>query len=324
MLSSSIFAQKTVEDFGYTHKSIEYLGDTVDFIVSSKKGEKLKKKPILILIQGSLAKPLIKYNDDGGHFPPFSFQQGIFLDSFHLISIKKPGLPLISNVKELNRKGEFVDPITQERPKEFSDKNYLEYYVERNAEVIKFLLTQDWVDRTKIVVAGHSQGSSTALEMANKIPEITHLIYSGGGPYFGTIVDQLQQERKMDEAFDPHPEEILEQWKEIVNAPLNVSAGKGDTNRMWYSFSHSENEVFKRLKIPVLISYGTEDTSAPYNDLFHIEVIYNRITNITFNAYKGREHNYFKVKENGELDYEEKEFGWDRVGKDWLSWIMEN
>lgn len=315
-----------MEDFGFTYISMDYLQETVEIIIKSKKGEELKKKPLLIYIQGSLAKPLIRYSDNGRFKPPYSFDARIFLDHFHIVSIKKPGLPLIANSKDLTDRGEYVNKKTRNRPQKFNHNNYLDYYVERNKKVIQFLLTNSWVDSSKIVVAGHSQGSSIALGMADKIPEITHLIYSAGGPYFGTIVDQIQQERKQEKnETDSFAQEVLNYWKTVVNDPLNTDSNEGnDTHRMWHSFSTSENEIFKRLKIPVLVCYGTKDTAAPFNDLLQIETILNGINNIRFYAYIGREHNYFKVKENGDLDFSEKEFGWDKVGNDWFQWIMKN
>ena len=76
----SINAQVKVKDFGYRKDKVEFLGDTVHFIIKSKKGEEFKKKPILIFIQGSLAKPLIKFSSDGRFYSPFPFSENIFLD----------------------------------------------------------------------------------------------------------------------------------------------------------------------------------------------------------------------------------------------------
>ena len=44
--------------------------------------------------------------------------------------------------------------------------------------------------------------------------------------------------------------------------------------------------------------------------------------NINFKAYLNREHNYFGVLENDQINYEK--FGWDIVGQDWLNWINKN
>src|SRR5699024_2361906 len=95
-----------------------------------------------------------------------------------------------------------------------------------------------------------------------------------------------------------------------------------NANKGTYSFSKSVNEDFKRLNIPVLVSYGTKDPACPFNDMLRVEMIQENKTNIDFKSYFNRGHNYFKILENGQINYEE--FGWDRVGQDWLKWTNES
>ena len=321
--SADANAQQTVEDFGYRRLSFEYQGDSVDILVKSKKGEAAKKKPVLILIRGSLAKPLVKFNDDGGHYPPFPFKQNIFLDQYHLICISKPGLPLIANKSVLSKRGEFIDPTTGRLPAKYVRNNFLEYYVARNSKVVEFLLTQDWVDRKKIVVAGHSQGSDIAARMADNMPGITHLIYSSGSPYYSTILDMVRKQRERAKANPAkRVDDYFEYWENVVRTPSGPSQQEGwDTNKTVFSFSQCQNDILKRLQIPVLVTFGTEDTLAPFNDMFRIETIRDGVSNITFRAYLGVEHNYFGVSSEGKIDFEK--FGWDKVGRDWQEWLTE-
>ncbi|HEX9599974.1 MAG TPA: alpha/beta hydrolase, partial [Mariniflexile sp.] len=67
--------------------------------------------------------------------------------------------------------------------------------------------------------------------------------------------------------------------------------------------------------------YGTKDAACPFNDLLRVEMIQENKTNIDFKSYLNREHNYFEISENGQINYEK--FGWDIVGQDWLKWINE-
>ncbi|MFK7820120.1 MAG: alpha/beta hydrolase family protein [Planctomycetaceae bacterium] len=292
-------------------------------LVKSKEGEADRRKPILILIRGSMAKPLVKTNGQGGHYPPFPFDARIFLDQYHLVCIGKPGLPLLAAKTDLNRRGEFVDPVTGRLPNKYVKNNYLPYYVARNSKVVEFLLAQDWVDSEKIVVAGHSQGSDIAANMADKVPGITHLIYSSGSPYHSTILDMVQKQRRLDRGkAGARTEKHFEFWESVVRSPFAAAQQHGwDTNNTIFSFSQSQNEILKRVRIPVLVTYGTEDTVAPFNDMFRIETIRDRTKDITFKAYHGTEHNYFGVTDEGELDFDK--FGWDNVGRDWLTWLEE-
>ena len=76
-----------------------------------------------------------------------------------------------------------------------------------------------------------------------------------------------------------------------------------------------------KLEIPVLISYGTKDWSAPFNDLFQMEAIREKKKNILFNSYLNLEHNYFPINENGTANQEI--YNWDKIAEDWLQWLQE-
>lgn len=323
ILHQETFAQKNVKDFGYSHHKIEFQSDTIDFIVKSKKGDENIKKPILIFIQGSLAKPLIKYTDKGNHYSPFPFSEKIYTDEFHIVCINKPGVPLIANKSELSKSGEFIkENKTNLPPKEYTERANLNFYVERNDNIISYLMKQSWVDKNKIVVAGHSEGSSIAVKMAASNKNITHLIYSSGTPYYSRILSMITQDRNLESAKESWVEKDFEYWKKVNEKPFATSREHGfNTNKGTYSFSQNLNEDFRRLTIPVLISYGTKDTACPFNDLLRLELIQENKTNIDFKSYLNREHNYFMVMEDGKINYEK--FGWDMVGQDWLDWINE-
>lgn len=319
----NLLAQKTVEDFGYRHFNTIFQSDTVSFITKSKLGEELKKKPILIFIQGSLAKPLIKYNENGSHYSPFSFSENIFTDKFHLICINKPGVPLVAKKSELGKNGVFIDSITNQIPSQYSEKNYLQYYTERNIHILDYLVKQSWVDTTMIVVAGHSEGSSIAVKMASNDKRITHLIYSGGTPYYSRILSMITQDRKLENEKESWVEKDLEYWRKVNEKPFEVLRNDGwSSYKGTFTFSEKLNDDFKRLTIPTLVSFGTKDEACPFNDMLQIEMIQENKTNINFKSYLNREHNYFEVLENGQINYDK--FGWDLVGKDWLIWLTEN
>ncbi|WP_315816886.1 hypothetical protein [Paraflavitalea speifideaquila] len=80
-------------------------------------------------------------------------------------------------------------------PKAYSDRNYLDYYVNRNIEVIKYLQKQPWILRSTLVAAGHSEGATIVAKLASTFPRITHLIYSGGNP-MGRIASIVVNSRR--------------------------------------------------------------------------------------------------------------------------------
>ena len=75
----------------------------------------------------------------------------------------------------------------------------------------------------------------------------------------------------------------------------------------------------RKVKIPVLVSYGTMDYAGPFNDYMRLEFIKDGKTNFTFNSYIGLEHNFFPKDKMGKVNFDI--FNWDRVSDDWLKWL---
>lgn len=323
IVSYQITAQEP-KDYGFRHFQYKIEGDTVDVLIKSKKGDENKKKPLFFSVQGSLAVPLITHN--GTQRVRYStLEEGLVENDYHLVIVNKPGVPLVAHTDSLvDGKEFFVDKEEYLYAEEYQKNNYLDYYVKRNLQVLDSLLKEDWVDTSKVVLSGHSQGSGIALSMSDKSSKITHLIYSSGLPYYSTILAILSRAR-MNEGNERNPrvERAISSWREVVEAPLNYENTNRDSNLTLSSFSQNENEVLNRLRIPVLISYGTKDESSPYHDMFRIETIRKRINHITFKDYVGLGHNYQLVNPD-ENSPDQKTDRISDVVSEWLEWINNN
>jgi len=322
LFSVSLFGQnERPEDYGFRHLQTIYKDDTVDILIKSKKGEEQKKKPLFLFCQGSLPIPLIiKYNDDGkkGIYPLFVFNPDSLSNEYHLVIINKPFVPLLADQKSLNTDLTYSDS-TGKFPKNYIERNLLDYYVDRNIVVIKFLQSQSWISSDKLVVAGHSEGSTIAAKLAFSFPKVTQLIYSGGNPC-GRILTMIEQQRAHESDTAKYGEMVFSNWKNIIDNPDNMDALHGDAYKATYQFSIPPMNYLEKLKIPVLITYGTKDFSCPFNDYFRTEMIRQKKKNFTFNAYIGVEHNFFPLKANGETNFDI--FNWDKVANDWRKWLM--
>ena len=314
LLPVFVFSQKKPEDFGYKHLVFEYKKLNIDVIIKSKKGEENLSKPILFFCQGSLSQPVIKYNETT-LYKTFPFDENDFLTEFHLVIVGKPGIPVISETKLLKRNYEYLNS-NDSLPLIYSNNNNLNYYVDRNDFIIKKLWKEKWVSRNKLIIVGHSEGSSIAAKLARKNNKITHLIYSSGNPY-GRISSILQEDILKNKNYS-----TIEYWKEVVANKNNNEYNGGDTFKSTFDFSLPTSKNLVKLKIPVLISYGTKDWSSTYNDYFYIETIRLNLNNFTFTPYFGLEHNYFPVNDKSEINYEI--YNWESVGKDWLKWLKQN
>ncbi|MEW5675313.1 alpha/beta hydrolase [Flavobacterium enshiense] len=314
LLYGSLSAQKTPADFGYRHLKIDCKNDVADVIIQSKKGEENKKKPMLFWCQGSLPQPVLKY-DEKGIYGTFPFNPDDFLTTYHLVIVGKPGVPVISDVKKLERDYTYRDSQGK-TPKQYSEHNHLDFYVQRNNVILQRLLSEKWISDEKVVVAGHSEGSGIAAKMASENKAVTHLIYSGGNPY-GRILSIIAQSR-----FYDSDNNTIEYWKAVVDNKNDLTSEESDSFKTTYDFSVPVNETIEKLKKPVLITYGTKDWNAAYNDMFYVEAIRKEIKNITFIPFPGLEHNYFPVNEKMEPNHQI--YNWENVGKEWVKWLTVN
>lgn len=323
LVSNSYGQNKYPEDYGFRHLQTIFKGDTVDILIKSKKGDELKKKPLLLFCQGSLPIPLIityQYsNGKTGIYNVFVFNPDSLSNEYHLAIINKPYIPLIADQKSLGSDLTFNDN-TGKFPGKYIERNLLDYYVDRDIAVIKFLQNQSWISSNKLVIAGHSEGSTVAAKIAYKFSKVTQLIYSGGNPC-GRMLSIIERQRSLENDSLKYGEQSFTDWKNIVDNPNDMTASQGDANKATYEFSIPPMSYLAKLKIPVLITYGTKDFSSPFNDYFRVEMIKQKKTNFTFKAYIGVEHNFFPLKDNGEINYDI--FNWDKVADDWRSWLVE-
>ena len=318
LVTNFAFGQtKTPEEFGFRHIVFKYKSDNVDILIKSKKGEENYRKPLFFFCQGSLPKPLIKYHEDDvyGVFP---FEADSLSEKYHLVIVSKPFIPVVADYKTLSPSFNYIDSLGK-FPKGYSDRNLLSYYVPRNIAVLKFLQKQKWVSTNQLVVAGHSEGSTVAAKMALDYKKITHLIYAGGNP-MGRIMSIIGQSRasEIDTDNTRFGEEEIKYWEAVVKNKSDMDGSQGDTNKTTFEFSHPPIEYLEKLKILVLVSYGTKDWSAPFNDFMRVDFIRKGKINFTFQPYVGTEHNFFPLTADNKPNYDI--FNWDKVVSDWLKW----
>ena len=298
---------------------MKFQNDPVDVIVISSGNKQRPQKPLLFFCQGSLPQPVIKY-DEKGLYPILPFDEQPFLDAFHIAIVAKPFIPVIADATTLGKDFTYYrDDKTQLPPSQYAQRNFLDYYVARNNFIIKQLARERWVDARRIVVVGHSEGATVAAKMAASNRKISHLIYAGGNPY-GRILSMLAQARAAED--NEEGNYILDYWREVVENRNHIRPGMGDSPKTSYDFSQPQGQNMLQLDIPVLVSYGLKDWSAPYNDLLQVEAIRAGKTNIAFRAYPGLEHNFFGVDANGKPD--NTQYHWEQIASDWREWLAKN
>ncbi len=315
LITFSVFAQKNPEDFGFRQLNFIYKKDNVAVIIHSKKGEENIKKPLFFFCLGSLPRPLIITADDS-YYPILPFNTDKLVEKYHIVIVQNPSIPVVVEESELDTNFSYKDK-NDTLLVDYNKRNYLDYFVKRNNYIIKKLSKENWIDKENIIVAGHSQGATICAKMAYKNSSISKIIYSNGNPY-GRILNIIENSLYFEENQE-NIDSIFDYWKKIVSNKNTLNIKGGDTYKTTYTFSTPVAKYLLKLKIPVLVSSGLKDWSAPYVNLLQVESIRKQKTNITFKNYMGLEHNYFNVNQDLSPNYDT--FNWDSVGNDWLIWL---
>lgn len=301
--------------------------DTIQFIkINMDLGT---PKPTIVFLQGSLPIPLvIKFTEDDLMIPSINnFDYKKIAQKYNIVIISMPGVPLIVGREKLNNQFAYITDKKNEfsYPKEYIENDYLEKYVERGNDVINFLIKQSWVDKTRLIIVGHSQGARIAAGIAVDNPHVTVLGFLSGDP-LGRITQYVRKVRWMERMGKLSPtdgqnkiNEIYNWWKELNANPVETSTSEQDNPRTMLSFSTSMNNDLVTTSVPVYIAYGTKDINAEYCDLLPIDFIRAGKQNYTMSPYIGLEHNFMEVDSIGKPVPERCH--WDTVINDFLYWI---
>lgn len=321
---SSVFSQeKKLTELGYRYFNFKYDNDPVDVLIKSKKGDYQEKKPVLLFIQGSLDRPLIINYPENNNYKydiAFPFKADSLTENYHIAVISKPFIPVIADSKNINKQFMFVnDTVSNSIPMKFLKRNNLYYYVNRNLKVLNKLKKLSFVG--DIILAGHSEGSRIAFEMTQKAEQNFPLIFLSGNPfgrYINTVISRRrhykdQQFLKSDSSF-----KFLNNI--IKNKKTENFEDGGNTYKSWYDYNKPFFKSFLKIKSPVFYGYGTQSKDGPYNDLFRNLYLMEESENktILFKSYKGLEHSFYQVKDNGEVDHSKSYF--NKVIQDALNW----
>ena len=185
-------AQQAVPGTDFTQFSLKSKKDTIDFVVT---GTNLTvKKPVFLFVQGSMPLPLFADFPGQGVFSLSlgNFDLPTMHKQFHVVVISMPKTPVVVGPAHLNENYCYIPDSTKtnEISDAFVKADYQDNYVDRANKVLAFLAKQKWVDNSRVVVAGHSQGSRVVAELVTKNKRITHAGLFGFSP-LGRVEEQV-------------------------------------------------------------------------------------------------------------------------------------
>ncbi len=306
--------------------------DTTTFVVFGTREDLKVKKPLFLFRQGSQPMPIIHKYGDKYYMPvsPFYFRD--YKSQYHFVMISKPGVRLVADSVYLKR---YQDAIRSgDNSKEFISNEYIrnnfrERYVDQCDQVINFLLKQPWIDSSKIVYCGGSEGFTVGADLVgNRNRHITHaILYSGNTERrFESIIFGLRQEAKEGLRTEKEAQEeitkMYEVWSDICRDPKSTEKSFGDSYRAWYSFSVRNLDNLLKIEIPLYVAYGTEDKEIAVNmDMLPVEFESAGKKNLTFRPYLNHDHQFFELKKDSTGNVTKKTYRGDVVANEWMEWL---
>lgn len=190
---------------------------------------------------------------------------------------------------------------------------------------MSYLFEQKWVDQSKLVIAGHSQGSKVAAKIAGSNSSVTHLGLFSANP-FGRCDESIRKARfdarTKQISWDKADSIINEQYSSFKNAHDSVYVKKYPFLKAVNTFSEIFYDDWLALDIPIYLAYGTEDMSTELCDIIPLFFIKENKDNLTLNRYLGLKHNFFEMNTDGRPNYEKGH--WIEVMNEFIDWTIEH
>lgn len=317
------YAQQIVPGTSYRQFSLISKNDTIDFVVADT--NLTVKKPIFFFAQGSLPIPLFVNFPGQGVYPMSlgNFDMETLNKHFHVVVVSMPKIPVLVSSNQVNERYMYMADTTNSNsvPDAYLKADYLENYVNRANKVLAFLRKQKWVDNSRLVAAGHSQGSRIVAELAATNPKITHAGLFGFSP-LSRVQEQVWLNYKEFILGHLTWEEYEAKQKQQTEFQKQITSDKGEDIGFipWKSFTGIGFERLAKVKTPIYIALATEDKCAFLNELIPIYFIQFGKTNYELKRYNGLEHNYFPVLADGKVDYENGK--WAEVMNAFVAWSL--
>lgn len=318
LLQATLHGQQAfLKQNGYSLMKTHTKQDTTEFIVTDTVLN--TQKSVVLFVQGSGALPLFyarKSKNDTLFFVPVDFKK--YEKECRFVFVKKKNTSLIDDYDK--------DYFTNENTsKAFLENNTLEKRAATISAVVKYLSKQKWV--SDIYVVGHSEGYRVAASVAKTSKKIKKVVCMSANPFNRCLQFRMEERIKgfqglvNDTIVNQNIDSLhnyfwnLPQYKFGKDQQYEAAFFK---NEIAYNYNFTIFDLLK-IKIPILITYGTADIGSLDNDLVPYFFTENKKTNLSIKTYPNLEHNYLRLDKDGNI----KEKHWNDVFKDVMDWLFE-
>jgi pimeloyl-ACP methyl ester carboxylesterase len=237
------------------HQIHDRLGRIVTYYINHPP----KAAPLMLMIQGSGCEPIVHSAPRGSYSTLFDLLAFAKEGKFTVLAVEKPFSGQASGAEPGTAIG-----CSPSFNVDFTAQSWLAA-LEASLDDARHL---PWVDRSRTLVFGHSEGAVMAALLAGRDRRITDAIVIGGSGT-GQLFDFIVQ------AYRPCPggqdapcfdtlSDIDSKLKAIQAAPDSASLVWGHAYRRWSSFFRIDpGEELLRSKARVYIAFGTADQNVP-------------------------------------------------------------
>jgi pimeloyl-ACP methyl ester carboxylesterase len=295
-LAASTSAQEVEpEDVGFHAYPVASAGGAAEVYVSTegRPADTTRTLPLVVYLQGSGYGPI--YSGPPDRLSHVLMLKPTDFPGFHYAVVGKPDTP-------------FWSPQVDEPTPAYHAALTLDRRVADASAAIDALVSRAWVDDSRVVVVGHSEGAQVAPALAAANTRVTHaaaLAASGLSQAFDFVLDVRQRVRAGELSFEEGEARIAalhDQVRRIEASPEAAdSLWRGHSYRRWSSFFEPPLAAFLSLDIPVFVAVGVNDVASPVEsaDYLPIAFLLAGKENLTYRAWP-TDHRFQETLPDGE------------------------
>lgn len=294
IISAGLFGQDAFKEQFTSYSVVDKKLGKVEFCTFNS--TIMEKKPLLIFIHGSGNLPTFHVlpNQNSYNWCAFTELKN-YKDKYHVIFVNKPDVALFDTVQSVN--GIISYPMSNV----FREKYSLEWRAEAASKIIDMACLLLPVDKSKVLVVGHSQGGQVAPKVALINKKVTHVALLNTNA-LSHLYDFVMQERLAaftgDQSFEEAQLNVdslfIDYSKIFANPQDKTSLWNDETYFRWASFSdETPLENMLKLKIPIYVVAGGKDLWGSFimnTDYVKIEFLRYRKNNLTYKVYPNANH----------------------------------